>query len=147
MGSKGRWEWHWRFGGGTSNTIPNYEWYNPFTASSDVTLPAPYTEYPGAVLFKSALLRIRAGITDYIYIYTLENLVKKKGGAMADTARRAEEFLSEIKKSIPMFPGLKGVEGADAGALLGKGMKTKANDMTPVWREKIAEFIKELSGR
>src|SRR5262249_13464249 len=74
MESKGRWEWHWSFAdGGETAGYPNLEeWYTPFAGKNCLSLRAPYGEFPGGFLFKSAYFDMAEGITDYAYIVTLE---------------------------------------------------------------------------
>ena len=141
MESKGRWEWHWRWQEPESNAYNNFEWYNPFTSLDALAPAAPPGEYEGATLFKSDLLRVSAGIMDYKYLYTLENCIKKSSNT---AALEAQYFLDGLKRTIGLFPKLKGIPTADEGALLGKGMDTSLNKMTPLWRKKIVEFIARL---
>jgi hypothetical protein len=148
MDSKGRWEWHWSSPeGGEADGYPNLEeWYTPFAGKNCLSLRAPYGEFPGGFLFKSAYFDMSEGITDYAYIVTLEKRLAaakydaSKGKVVAD----ATAFLESIRKSIPEFPAVANMSSADAGALVGGGLSTPAAEQCEPWRRKVAEFIAAL---
>ena len=140
MGSKGRWEWHWSWGGGDTEGYPNpAEWYTPFTGRDGYAVRAPYWEYPGGMLFKSALLHVAGGITDYAYLVTLEKAIASSRNAEAAT--RAREFLSALREAIPEWPDVGGLASADAGALVGTGIGTHVAGRAEEWRREIASLI------
>jgi hypothetical protein len=144
VGSVGRWEWHFCWSEGGSNTgYPNAdEWYNPFT-TGDGYAPHGPSNLPGRMLFKSAFLTCSEGITDTAYLVTLEKALQTATGqaGKAETVKKAQTFLAELKASIPFLPGVKGLEGADSGALVGKGLEGPAGEHCESWRRKIAELL------
>ncbi|HYG75950.1 MAG TPA: hypothetical protein VEK08_13180 [Planctomycetota bacterium] len=148
MGAVGRWEWHWASDGLTP--IDGYpcelDGYTPFTGCADQTLHAPYATFPGGFTFKSSFLSASEGITDYAYILTLEAaLAAAKGdAAKAKASGEAQAFLDALRKSIPEFPSIKNMSAPDAGALVGAGLDTPVAALTPAWRARIAEFLKQL---
>ncbi|MBI3830691.1 MAG: hypothetical protein HY291_14310 [Planctomycetes bacterium] len=145
MGVAGRWEWHWSSdGGGSADGYPaEDEPYTSFTGCAELAMRAPYGEYPGGFLFKSAYLNIAQGITDYTYLYNLEQALEgaKNDAAKAKTVADAQAFLDALKKSIPEYPGIKGMASPDAGALVGAGLDTPAAALCEAWRRKIGEFL------
>ena len=146
VGSIGRWEWHFCFSEGGSNTgyLNEDEWYNPFTTLDGFATHAP-ASYPGAMLFKSVFMNCSEGITDSAYIVTLEKSIAEaeKNPAKADTVAKAKAFLDELKNGIPFLPGVKNIASATEGALVGKGLNADASQCEE-WRRKIAEFILAL---
>lgn len=148
MGAVGRWEWHWcspERGGPEGYPAPG-EWYTPFNGLHAYANHAPYGQYAGGMLFKTALLTASQGITDYTYLYTLEQALEAAkadtGKAKAVEAGRA--LLDALSKSIPEFPKIKNMTSADAGALVGAGLDTPVAELTDAWQRKIAEVLKEL---
>ena len=143
VGSVGRWEWHFCFSEGGSNTgyINEEEWYNPFTASDGFAPHAP-NSYSGAILFKTPFLSCAEGITDSAYITTLENALAAAEGnaAKSDAAAKARAFLNALKKTIPFLPGVKNIASEAEGALVGTGLNAEGTECE-VWRRKVAEFI------
>jgi hypothetical protein len=121
----------------------NNEWYNPFTGRGGFTQRAPYATHPGAMLFQSAFLTCAEGITDTAYLVTLEKALADAGAnpAKADTVAKARAFLAEIKEKIPFLPDVEGLAGPDAGALVGRGLRSAAAAQCETWRRKIAEFV------
>lgn len=148
MGAVGRWEWHWCFvdGSGPDGYPADDEWYTPFTSRSAVANHAPYGQFTGGVIFKSSLLTASQGITDYTYIYNLEQALEaaKADAGKAKTVADAKAFLEALKKSVPEFPGIKNMASADAGALVGAGLDTPVAELTDAWRNKIGEFLVAL---
>ena len=140
MGSKGRWEWHWSWGGGDTEGYPNpAEWHTPFTGRDGYAVRAPYWEYPGGMLFKSAFLHVAQGTTDYAYLVTLEKVIASSRNAAA--AAKAKEFLSALREAIPEWPDVGGLASADAGALVGTGIDTHVAGRAEEWRREIASHI------
>lgn len=148
MNCKGRDEWHWLTGmEGSGEGYPNpLECYTPFLSREGWTVPAPYWEYPGGFLFKSAFLDISEGITDFAYLITLEEALDgaKADSNKAKTIADARAFLDSLKKAIPMYPKVKNMASADAGALVGQGLDTPVAETCDVWRRKIAQFLSAL---
>ena len=64
--------------------------------------------------------------------------------AKAATVKEARAFLEALRKSIPEYPGIKGLSSPDAGALVGAGLETPVAELTPMWRAKIGEMLKGL---
>jgi hypothetical protein len=149
MNSKGRWEWH--FCSPDSPTVEGYpnpdEWFTPFTGRTAYTLHAPYFDFPGGMLFKSAYFGVAEGIGDCAYIHTLERAIEaaKSDAAKAKAAADAAAFLASLKKAIPQFAKIKNMSSADAGALVGAGMDTPVAEMAEPWRRKIAQFLVQLA--
>jgi hypothetical protein len=145
MGSKGRWEYSWSNSeGGETTSYPTLEeWYTPFAGKNCLSLRAPYGEFSGGFLFKSAYFDMAEGISDYAYLVTLEKRLAEVGSdnAKSKTVADAREFLGSLKKSIPQFPTIGNMTSADAGALVGSGFNTPAAEMCETWRRKIAEFL------
>ncbi len=146
VGSVGRWEWHFCFSEGGSNTgyINEEEWYNPFTSGDGFAPHAP-NSYPGAMLFKTPFFSCAEGITDSAYITTLEKALAAAEGnaAKADAVAKAKAFLDALKKTIPFLPGVKNIASEADGALVGTGLNAEGAECE-VWRRKIAEFIMAL---
>jgi hypothetical protein len=131
--ASGRWEWHWCDQNGDAHAgYPGNEWYNPFTAADGYNCSAPWSKFPGGFLYKTGMVTIADGITDYAYIYNLEQAISKNkaAGTKGDIVQKATDFLAEIKKSIPEYPHGQGEESADANL--------------DSWRSQIAEFLKKL---
>jgi hypothetical protein len=106
-GAKGRWEWHWCAPDGAAvGGYPGDEWYNPFTPKDGYACSAPWAAFPGGFLYKSSMLTAADGITDFVYLHTLEGAIRaaKAAGGKAVAAARAESLLEEIRKSVPEFP-------------------------------------------
>jgi len=133
-GAKGRWEWHWSFGDNSLyEGYPGTEWYCPFTRPNEYATNAPIAEYPGGVVYKSAMMNIVQGINDFAYLVTLESTAAemKKAGKNAAAVAKAESLLNEIRSSIPEFP------------IDEKFDETSAK--LSLWRSQIAEVLKTLS--
>ena len=134
-GVKGRWEWHWCApDANTTGGYPGGDWYNPFTGLVAVASNAPVEKYPGGFLYQSAFLTVADGITDYAYVYSLEQAVErnKKANAKADAVAKAEAFLKTVKTAIP--PIVQTDAKADA---------TASGSMDD-WRAQAAGLLKEL---
>ncbi len=147
MDSKGRWEWHFRWRTGNHfGEYPGGEWHNPFTKTDALSTPAP-AKYPGAHVFKSQYFDIADGITDYAYLYTLEQQIAKAkdNASKAKAVSEAEKFLEALRSAMPIFPKVKGLEGASSGALLGQGLEGEAKKNTDIWRAKLVEHILAVS--
>ena len=143
MQSKGRWEWHFAWGGGGAADYPcPDERYTSFTGHNGYAIRAPYWEYPGGMLFKSDYLNMAQGITDYAYLVTLQKAIaaSKKPAA----AKKARDFLAALRKAIPELPKVKGIASAEDGALVGAGIETPVAENSAMWRRRIAELIEEL---
>lgn len=145
-GSNGRWEWHFcwprnRAEGG----YPGREWQNPFTGLHGLASAAPYTTRKGGILYQSAFLDIADGITDYAYIYTLEEALKKPYATQkAKTAGEAKAFLTALKRAMPEFPKVKGLGPGADGSAVGMGIEDEAKTHVDAWRRTIAGYLKEL---
>jgi hypothetical protein len=142
VGAVGRWEWHFSWSEDkVKGGYPGQEWYNPFTSSHGLASDAP-VDLPGGILYQSAFFDVAEGITDHAYLLTLERLI---AGKDTPAAKEARAFLAALKKAIPMYPEVKGLADADAGALVGAGIKDDARLQTPKWRAKLAEHIAAVS--
>ena len=131
VGAVGRWEWHFSWPeDAAKGGYPGREWFNPFTSSHGLASDAPLS-YPGGILWQSAFLEAAGGITDYSYLLALE---KAKG-------KEAREFLAALKKAIPEYPEVRGLADADAGALVGGGIKDDARLLAGKWRARIAALL------
>ena len=147
VGSTGRWEWHFCFGSGAGvGGYPNLEWYNPFGGLRGAAVNAPYWKYRGGVLFKPMFFNVAQGITDYAYLYTLEQAIEKNRGTGANkqTVDEATAFLDALKRVIPEFPKLKGMTSEEDGALVGMGIEGETKQQLDEWRTKIAQYLKVL---
>ena len=148
MDSKGRWEYSWSSSeGGEAMGYPALEeWYTPFAGKNCLSLRAPYGEFPGGFLFKSAYFNMAEGIADYAYIVTLEKRLAavQSNAAKSKTVAEAREFLKSLKTSIPQFPGIGNMSSADGGALVGAGLNTPVAELCEPWRRKIAAFLVAL---
>jgi hypothetical protein len=147
VGAEGRWEWHFsspedQAKGG----YPGREWHNPFTGSHGLACDAP-PNHPGAMLFQSAFLDAAEGIADYAYLLTLQKQLAKRADspAHAATVKEARAFLAALARAIPEFPEVKGLVGAEDGALVGLGVSDEARLLTPVWRERAAKYLAALA--
>lgn len=141
-GAKGRWEWHFCFP--NDKAMGGYlgrEWYNPFTDTRAYAPMAPYTEYPGGFLYQSQFLTASEGITDYAYVYTLQKAIERsrKNKLNLKTIQKAEFFLQELQKSIPLIS-----EHWGMGGKKGLGLEESTRIQPEKWRQKIAEFLKIL---
>ena len=147
VGSVGRWEWHFCWPeSGSNHGYPNAdEWYNPFTTGDGYAPNAP-SAFPGAMLFKSVFLTCSEGIADTAYLATLEKAMQSAADrpAKAEALEKARTFLEELKADIPFLPEVKGLEGADSGALVGKGIAGPLGERCEAWRRKIADLLIEL---
>lgn len=142
VGSTGRWEWHFCFPSDDAHGgYPGREWHNPFTGLHGYASNAPDT-YTGGMVFQSAFLRASEGVTDYAYIYTLEQAIKNAKNP--ETAKKAQRFLDALKRVVPEFPEVKGLQNAEDAALVGMGLNDPVQRQLPAWRRNIAEFLKEL---
>ena len=145
MNCKGRWEWHWSFS--ETSEVAGYptpeEWYSPFAGKNCLAQMAPFNEFPGAFLFKSAYFNMADGITDYAYIVTLEKRIAaaQNDAGKSKTVAEASAFLESLRKSIPQFPQVANMSSPDAGALVGAGLNTPVMVLCAPWRRKIAEFL------
>ena len=113
QGATGRFEWHWSFpSAGSGQGYPGSDWYNPFTSPDGYACNAPVARYPGGFLYKTALLTVADGITDYTYLYTLEQAIARHRSAATerDTVRSAEAFLQRLRARVPLFPKDEGTQ-------------------------------------
>lgn len=146
MGSTGRWEWHFSFyDGGDSIRHPNnLEWYSPFTSPQAFANYAPFWDYPGGMTFRSEFFTVADGIVDAKYIHTLERAIADNPGKAA-LGQKARDFLASVKKTIPQYSDIRGMESPDASALVGKGLDTPVAAMTDAWRARIAALLTEFA--
>ncbi|MBA3846318.1 MAG: hypothetical protein H0X45_06720, partial [Planctomycetes bacterium] len=147
-GVTGRWEWHFLFddaGSGAPGYPNGEEWYNPFTGRDGMTTRAPAT-YPGAMLFKSAFFAAAEGIRDAAYLATLEDAMRAARGNAAQAAAlaRAEAFLADLRREIPLIIDVHGLGGEDSGALVGQGLQSSIEARCEAWRRRAAGLIAEL---
>jgi len=139
--AKGRWEWHlcwpntwsWEY-------VQSLDWYSPFTKLGGLAPLAPYSKHRGGMLYRSNMLAIMEGITDYAYLYTLEQAINAPG-ADAKVVAEARALLATLGKEIPEFPTVKGLR---RGADVGQAMIDKARYSTGRWRRRIADLLKRL---
>ncbi|HTL53059.1 MAG TPA: hypothetical protein VL860_10820, partial [Planctomycetota bacterium] len=146
-GSQGRWEWHFCDAGADGlHGYPGAEWYNPFTNSNAFAMLAPLSVHPAGMLWQSRYFQVAMGINDHAYIYTLEQAIaaNKAAGHNLDTVAKAEAFLDDLKKQIPMIPGVAGMADISAGALVGKGAEDASMYQADAWRAQIASYLKVL---
>lgn len=140
--SHGRWEWHFAFPEEDSfREYKSAEWYNPFTNNNGYGPPAPYSKYPGGMLYQSVFLQVAEGINDARYLYTLEKAIAKKNGN-DPTVQKAKALLDTIRQQIPDYPK---VEGLGTGAGVGAVKSDQALALTETWRTQIAELLKVLA--
>ena len=143
MNSKGRWEWHWSWGRGAPEGYPcPGEWYTPMTGNNGFAMHAPYWEYPGGFLFKSAYLRVAQGINDYAYLVTLERAITRSD--RPEAIAEAKKFLEALRQAIPDLPRVRNLASPEAGALVGAGIDTPVAGNAERWRHRIAELLKKF---
>jgi hypothetical protein len=151
--STGRWEWHlcWMGGHGIGGS-PGVEWHNPWLTPRDLTTGhmenAPHADprFKGAILFYPSLCVVGEGITDYTYIYTLEQALKQDySGARQKTAEDAKAFLVSLRKTIPRHPEIRGMASVEDGPKVGMGINDHASAHVRDWRRKIAGYLKDLN--
>lgn len=134
VGVKGRWEWHWCSPEGTSTGgYIGGDWYNPFTGLVAMASNAPLT-YPGGFLYFSGFLTAADGITDRHYLHTLQQAVEKNkdNAAKADTVKKAQALLAEIKSAVP--PVLHAEHEKEQAAV----------QKLDTWRGQIGQLLKDL---
>jgi len=152
VGSSGRWEWHIHWTDEGDDVVgrhpggyPNSEWFNPMTRRECLTQEAPFDLCQGGFAFDNRMIRVSQGITDYAYVYTLEQALKANyGGPQAKIAAEARAFLEEIKNAMPEFPKIKGMDSASHGAEVGEGSEDEARLHVGEWRMKIGAYLKQL---
>ena len=120
---------------------PGKDWFNQLNGKCGYAPSAPYTKYKGGHVFQSCYSEVSMGITDYAYIYTLVEKLKKAGPDKADTVRTAKAFLAAIEKEMPEFAKIRGLAN---GGQVGTGSTDEARKHVDEWRAKIAGFLKEL---
>lgn len=148
MNSKGRWEWHFCFPepGGVDGHPNIHEWYSPFTNLAGLANHAPYFDMPGGMTFRSDFFTTAEGITDYAYCHTLQLAIAAQA-AQADKAAvvaEARAFLESVRKAVPEYTDIKGMQSPDAAALVGQGLNTPVAHMTDAWRKRIANQLIRL---
>ncbi len=145
--SSGKFEWH--FGWPEDDAVGGYpgrDWYNPFTSLSSATSLAPYSKYKGGLLFVSRFFSMAEGITDYTYIYTLEEALKSDAASKnTKVAADARAFLNALERAMPQFPDVKGLASANDGPAVGMGIQDEARTHVDDWRKTIAKFLIELN--
>jgi len=142
--SSGRWEWHfcW-YSDSAEGGYPGREWYNPFTGLAGLAPSAPYASCKGGILYQSPMLDMAEGITDYAYVYTLTEALKKPG-KNPQAVEKAKAFLGALERAMPAFPQVKGLASQSDGAAVGMGIDDEAKLHVAEWRKTIAGFLKEL---
>ena len=141
--SQGRMEWAFCEAQDSSEFgYAGQDWYNPFSGMGGYAPSAPYTTCKGGHLFQSCYYEVSMGITDYAYIYTLTEALKKAGPDKTATVTSATAFLAAIEKEMPEFAKIKGLA---SGAQVGMGSTDEARNRVGEWRAKIAGFLKELN--
>ena len=151
--STGRWEWHlcWMRGGTGHGGYLGVEWHNPWLTprSNEGHMHyAPHADprFKGGMVFQTSMLGAAAGITDYAYLYTLEQALKKDhAGAKAKIAAEARAFLEALRKAMPRHPEIHGLAPGSDGATVGMGIKDKAGTHVAEWRHRIAGYLKALN--
>jgi hypothetical protein len=81
------------------------------------------------------------GISDYAYLYTLEEVLKAAKGPKADEAKA---WLAALARAMPEFPQITGLASPDDGPKVGMGIDDDARLKVDSWRKTAAEFIKDL---
>lgn len=139
--SHGRQEWQFAEGGGGGvGGYPGQEPYNPFTGDGGLNPAAPAT-FKGGILHQSNMYLMADGITDYAYVYTLEQALKAAKGPKADEAKA---FLAALERAMPEFPQIKGLASEADGPKVGMGVSDEARLHCDDWRKTIAGYLKEL---
>ncbi len=140
--SRGRWEWQFmEHGDGAVGGYPGREWYNPFTDLHSWTNCAPHDKLKGGLLWQAHIFDLAEGISDYAYLYTLEQVLKTAKGPKADEARA---WLAALERAMPEFPQIKGLASPNDGPKVGMGIDDDARLKVDSWRKRAAEFIKDL---
>jgi hypothetical protein len=140
--SHGRWEWQFmEHGDGATGGYPGREWYNPFTELHSCTNCAPQDKFKGGLLYQSHFFHLAEGISDYAYLYTLEEVLKTAKGPKADEARA---YLAALQRAMPEFPQISGLASPADGPKVGMGVDDDARLKVDEWRKAVAGFIKEL---
>jgi len=141
--SQGRMEWAFdEIAEESEFGYPGQDWFNPFGSRGGRAPSAPYTKYKGGHLLGSCYYEVSMGITDYAYLYTLTEAMKKAGADKSATVKAASEFLTDIQKAMPEFAK---IEGLDSGAQVGMRALDEARHHVDEWRATIASFLKELA--
>ena len=120
---------------------PGKDWFNQLNGKCGNAPSAPYTKYKGGHVFQSSYSEVSMGITDYAYIYTLTEAIKKADAGKAAIAKAATEFLAKIQQEMPEFVKIMAIEN---GGQVGAGSLDDARNHVDEWRAKIAEYLKEL---
>ena len=99
------------------------------------------------MLFQSRYFHVAEGIADTTYLYTLAKAIEKNrtAGKNKPTVEKAQAFLASLDQQIPEYPGVHGL-AAGQGALVGKGVRADAAELTPQWRREIAAPVGALFG-
>jgi hypothetical protein len=109
---------------------------------------APHLDprFKGGIVFDQAMYIVGEGVTDFQYLCALTEALKKKyRGNKADTAKQADEFMTELRKAIPAYPSIQGLGHGANGAVVGMRSNDWASAHMQDWREKIAGYLKELN--
>jgi len=140
--SQGRMEWVFCSADGESEFgYPGLDWYNPFNGMAGFAPSAPYAKYKGGHLFQSNYSEVSMGITDYAYIYTLTETLKKLDVNKSKAAKEAADFLASLEEAMPEYSW---IPGLSSGAGVGQGPNVEARWHVDEWRAKIAGYLKEL---
>jgi hypothetical protein len=150
----GRWEWHicWMRGTHEHAGYPGIEWHNQWITPCDLSqaniqsAPFPDPRFGGGFIFKGNIMVTGEGITDYTYLYTLSQALKKSySGKKEKTAEEARKFLKALETAIPRYPNIAGLAPGSDGSAVGMGINDAAANHVTAWRKKIAGYLKELN--
>ena len=101
----------------------------------------PHDKLKGGLLWQAHIFDLAEGISDYAYLYTLEQVLKTAKGPKADEARA---WLAALERAMPEFPQIKGLASPNDGPKVGMGIDDDARLKVDSWRKRAAEFIKDL---
>jgi len=147
-GASGRWEWHycWTEDRGQGG-YPGRDGFNPFTGNHGLVPDGPVDQ---PIVFQPQLLDVADGITDLKYLHTLTvriaDLRKEERNSTVEKELLAgEQLLDRIRRTIPDFVEIRGLEDEAANALIGAGADHKHQIQAAEWRREIAAILKRLS--
>lgn len=152
-GSTGRWEWQLHDGGrgaaGNIDGYPNHEAFNPLAGYvGGLTQEAPLDVLPGGFAVQPRFMTSGQGVTDFTYLYTLEQALRAKyDGDKAGVAKEARDWLDALRRAMPEFPQVKGLASAADSAKVGMGIEDSCRLQCAAWQSKVADYLKRLGAK
>jgi hypothetical protein len=149
VGATGKHEWHfnqWNYE--NPGKYPGKDIHNPLMMYEigDATAPAPLG-YRGGLLPKESLFTMASGVSDYRYLWTLQQAIAevrkdtegKAGDPRIAAADEAQKFLDDLKTKIPIIPEVKNLTDL---AAVGEGL-AGAGELEN-WKTQVAQYIVKL---